>query len=182
MPSRSRVLAIVFAVLLVGVAMARHSALMFGKFVHGNLSNPDSYYNLVALLDGWANGQFPFIARDNAPHGVWMHWTLPYSWTLWQLHWPLAWLGVDDKQALLYAGGVLTLLCMLLVTWFVALSVLRCGTRRAAMVSGLVLATSLPLMGYASIATRLPITSSSWCLWQPQRPACWGCDRAGNGF
>ena len=43
---------------------------------------------------------FQFIARDNAPYGSWIHWSLPHTWTVWQLHRGLMTFGAEKEAAL----------------------------------------------------------------------------------
>src|SRR5690606_35998923 len=110
------VLAIVFMV----IALFRSTYTQFNDVAAGQFSNPDSYYKLV-LLEGYAQGHpINFNPRDNAPDGNWIHWSLPHSWTVWQLHKVFTLFGLDTQSALIWAGASLTLLSMLLLTALMA--------------------------------------------------------------
>lgn len=141
-----------FAVILIMMAvLGRNIASQAADLSSANLPNPDSYYKLVILKDYTPETGFQFIARDNAPYGSWIHWSLPHTWTIWQLHRGLMAFGVEKEAALLWAGGGLTMLSMLLLALFVALAVANVGSPQAAIVSALALASSPPLFGYGQL-------------------------------
>ncbi len=131
--------------------LGRNMASQATDLTSADLPNPDSYYRLVILKDYTPETGFQFIARDNAPQGSWIHWSLPHTWTVWQLHRGLMAVGLEKNAALLWAGGGLTMLSMLLLAFFVALAVANVGSLRAAVVSALVLASSPPLFGYGQL-------------------------------
>ncbi|WP_340675135.1 hypothetical protein [Paraperlucidibaca sp.] len=141
-----------FAVILIMMAvLGRNIASQAADLSSANLPNPDSYYKLVILKDYTPETGFQFIARDNAPYGSWIHWSLPHTWTIWQLHRGLMAFGVEKEAALLWAGGGLTMLSMLLLALFLALAVANVGSPQAAIVSALALASSPPLFGYGQL-------------------------------
>lgn len=140
------------AVLLVMIAvLGRNIVSQAEDLSNANLPNPDSYYKLVILKDYTPETGFQFIARDNAPYGSWIHWSLPHTWTIWQLHRGLMAFDMKKDSALLWAGGGLTILSMLLLAFFVALAVANAGSPLAAVVSGLAIASSPPLFGYGQL-------------------------------
>ena len=166
-----RTLALLVALLMMAVALARSAPSSFERLSQADLSNPDSYYNLVVLQDRTPEHGHRFIARDNAPYGSWVHWTEPYTWTLWQLHRPLRAAGLAEEPALRYAGGALSLLGMLALALFTALAVSSTGTRRTAMISGLALAACIPLHAYGNllqithhIFMLVPLAAAAACL------------------
>ncbi|WKU19611.1 hypothetical protein [Advenella alkanexedens] len=141
------VLAIVFMV----IALFRSTYTQFGDVAAGQFSNPDSYYKLV-LLEGYAQGHpINFNPRDNTPDGNWIHWSLPHSWMVWQLHKVFTLFGLDTPNALIWAGASLTLLSMLLLTALIAATVLSMGTYKATLATALLMASSLPLAGYGQL-------------------------------
>lgn len=146
--SNKAVLAVVFIMMAV---LCRNIVSQADDLSNANLPNPDSYYKLVILNDYAPETGFQFIARDNAPHGSWIHWSLPHTWVIWQLHRGLMVFGMNKEGSLLWAGGGLTMLSMLLVAFFVALAVVKVGSPQSALISGLVLITSLPLFGYGKL-------------------------------
>lgn len=136
-----------------------------------DLPNPDSYYKLVLLQDHSSLSDFGFVARDGAPAGSWSHWSLPHSWSVWQLHRGLTLMGADSRVALLWGGASLTVLCVVLLGMLLATSVARAGTQRAALVCTLMLASSLPLMAYGKfeqithhIFMLVPLAGAMACL------------------
>lgn len=171
----SRTKTLVTVVLIMLSVLAAYSRPLLGRLSAANLPNPDSYYNMVTVLDGWGNHQFPLEARDNAPVGNWVHWTRPYAWTLWQAHRPFALAGFDEKQALLYGGAALTLGSMILLVLFVAAAVMNIAGRQAALVSGLMLATNNALLSYGRIDQvthhifmLVPVAAGAACLLNPR--------------
>lgn len=184
-----RALALLVATLMMAVALARSAPTSFERLSQADLSNPDSYYNLVVLLDRTPEHGHRFVARDNAPYGSWVHWTEPYTWTLWQLHRPLRAAGLDEEPALRYAGGALSLLGMLAVTFFIALAVSQQGTRRTAMISGLALAACIPLHSYGNllqithhIFMLVPLAAAAACLLRGASAARPGLDLLGGAL
>ncbi|REH39026.1 hypothetical protein DFR26_1199 [Paraperlucidibaca baekdonensis] len=147
--SRNKALFAVFLIML--IVLGRNVVSQASDLSRANLPNPDSYYKLVILKDYKAETGFQYIARDNAPYGSWSHWSLPHTWVVWQLHHGLMFFGVDKNAALLWAGGGLTLLSMLLLAIFVALVVANVGSPIAAFVSAIVLVSSTPLFGYGQL-------------------------------
>jgi hypothetical protein len=149
-----------------------------GDLSKANLPNPDSYYKLVILKDYTPETGFQFIARDNAPYGSWIHWSLPHTWSIWQLHRGLMAFGIEKDVALLWAGGGLTLFSMLLLALFVALAVANVGSPLAAVVSGLVVASSPPLFGYGQLVQithhifmLVPVAAAAACFLRPSLQA-----------
>lgn len=140
------------AVLLIMMAvLGRNIVSQAEDLSSANLPNPDSFYKLVILKDYTPETGFQFIARDNAPYGSWIHWSLPHTWTIWQLHRGLMAFDVKKDSALLWAGGGLTILSMLLLALLVALAVANAGSPLAAVVSSLVIAFNPPLFGYGQL-------------------------------
>lgn len=146
--SRAVLLAVLFMLLSLSWAIRPQ----FQHLIAADLPNPDSYYNLVTVHDQDAVHGPQWVARDNAPQGVWTHWTLPYSWTLSQAGSLLELTGLSRITALRYGGGLLTALSMLLLSLATALAVASSGgTRKTTLLSGLVLASSVPLHSYGRI-------------------------------
>lgn len=147
----SRNKALLVVILIMMAVLGRNIAAQATDLMQADLPNPDSYYKLAILKDYTPETGFQFIARDNAPYGSWIHWSLPHTWTMWQLHRGLMAVGLDKDAALLWAGGGLTMLSMLLLAFFVALAVANVGSHLAAIVSVLILACSPPLFGYGQL-------------------------------
>ena len=168
---RSRNGVFVLAILFMVIALLRSTYTQFGDVAAGQFPNPDSYYKLV-LLEGYAQGHpINFNPRDNVPDGNWIHWSLPHSWTVWQLHKVFTLLGLDTPNALIWAGASLTLLSMLLLTALVAATVLSIGTYKATLATALLMASSLPLAGYGQlqqithhIFMLVPIAGAALCV------------------
>lgn len=171
--TRTRILLV--ALLAMVVVLARSSFdIGFDAVSEARLPNPDSFYKLVLLEDHDPQVGFHFVARDNAPDGNWVHWSLPHSWTVWQLHRPLAFAGLSQRQALLWAGVSVTLASVMLLAMLVALAVAQHGSKRAALVSILTVATSLPLMAYGRIDQithhifmLVPVAGAAACFFTP---------------
>lgn len=167
------------AVLLIMMAvLGRNIASQAEDLSNANLPNPDSYYKLVILKDYTPETGFQFIARDNAPYGSWTHWSLPHTWTIWQLHRGLMAFDVKKDTALLWAGGGLTMLSMLLLALLVALVVANIGSPLAAVVSSLVVASSPPLFGYGQLVQithhifmLVPVAAAAACFLRPNLQA-----------
>lgn len=175
------VAAVLVAVVLVASVGAVQLRSTLPRLVETELHNPDSYYKLALLNDRESGQPFAFVARDNAPHGSWLHWSVPHSATVWQLHRLLRAAGVDKEPALRYAGAALTLLSMLAVALGLALAVLRTGTPRTAMLSGLTLAAAVPFHAYGRVLQithhifmLVPLAGAAACLLhgadRPRRP------------
>ena len=148
---RSRNGVFVLAILFMVIALLRSTYTQFGDVAAGQFPNPDSYYKLV-LLEGYAQGNpINFNPRDNVPAGNWIHWSLPHSWTVWQLHKVFTLFGLDTQSALIWAGASLTLLSMLLLTALMAATVLSMGTYKATLATALLMASSLPLGSYGQL-------------------------------
>ena len=168
---RSRNGIFVLAILFMVIALFRSTYAQFGDVSAGQFSNPDSYYKLV-LLEGYAQGHpINFNPRDNVPDGNWIHWSLPHSWTVWQMHKVFTLLGLDTPNALIWAGASLTLLSMLLLTALVAATVLTMGTHKATLATALLMASSLPLAGYGQlqqithhIFMLVPVAGAALCI------------------
>lgn len=143
--------AIGFALLVMCIALLRSGISVHADWHSAEFPNPDSYYKLVLLQDRAPDGGFSLVQRDNAPDGNWLHWSATHSWSVWQLHRPLVMAGVDQASALIWAGSGLTLLSMLTLAALVAWTIARIGSVRAAAVTGLMLACSLPLHGYGRL-------------------------------
>lgn len=167
------------AVLLIMIAvLGRNVASQAEDLSKANLPNPDSYYKLVILKDYTPETGFQFIARDNAPYGSWTHWSLPHTWTIWQLHRGLMAFDMKKDSALLWAGGSLTIFSMLLLAFFVALAVVNIGSSLAAIVSGLAIASSPPLFGYGQLVQithhifmLVPVAAAAACFLRPNMQA-----------
>lgn len=168
---RSRNGVFVLAIVFMVIALFRSTYAQFGDVAAGQFSNPDSYYKLV-LLEGYAQDQpINFNPRDNAPDGNWIHWSLPHSWTVWQLHKVFTLFSLDTQSALIWAGASLTLLSILLLTALVAATVLSIGTYKATLATALLMASSLPLGGYGQlqqvthhIFMLVPIAGAALCV------------------
>lgn len=143
--------ALAAAVFIMLVMLTKNVIDQYDDLLNANLPNPDSYYKLVLIKDYDPDHGFQYIARDNAPEGSWIHWSIPHTWTVMQLHKGVMLLGVESEKALLLAGGGLTLLSMLLLAIFVAITVLNIGSNLAAVLSALALSTSFPLFGYGQL-------------------------------
>jgi len=166
--------ALLAVLLLMMAVLGRNVASQAEGLSNANLPNPDSYYKLVILKDYMPETGFQFIARDNAPYGSWIHWSLPHTWTIWQLHRGLMAFDVRKDSALLWAGGGLTIFSMLLLALFVALAVANAGSPLAAVVSGLVIASSPPLFGYGQLVQithhifmLVPVAAAAACFLRP---------------
>ncbi|MEQ1438715.1 hypothetical protein AAG565_05065 [Fontimonas sp. SYSU GA230001] len=172
--STSPAAAVMIAVVLVAIVQAVQVWRELPLLIDADLPNPDSYYRLVLLRDRAPSAPFNWVARDNAPDGSWVHWSLPYSVTLWASHRPLRWLGIGEDEALRYAGGALTVLSVLLVAGFVGLAATRIAPARPVMVTGLVLASSVPMFAYGRVVQithhifmLVPLAAAAACLLQP---------------
>ncbi len=142
---------VLLAMLCVVLVTLRGLPVQLERIAQVDLPNPDSYYKLVMLEDHQPDRGFNFVERDNAPHGSWVHWSLPHSWTVWQLHHAFEAAGGEQSPALVRAGAAVTLVSLLLVVIFTAFAVARVGSGQAAIVSVLVLATSVPLLSYGRL-------------------------------
>ncbi len=168
---RSRNGVFILAVVFMAIALFRPTYTQFSDVATGQFSNPDSYYKLV-LLEGYAQGEpINFNPRDNVPNGNWIHWSLPHSWTIWQLHKVFSLFGLDTQSALIWAGASLTLFSMLLLTALVAGTILSIGTYKATLATALLMASSLPLAGYGQlqqithhIFMLVPIAGAALCI------------------
>lgn len=175
--TRNRIL--LAAVLVMAVALVRTGfSIGLGAVADARLPNPDSFYKLVLLEDHDPQTGLHFVARDNAPQGNWVHWSLPHSWTVWQVHRPLVAAGLPQRPALLWAGVGVTMVSMLLLSVLVALAVALHASHRAALVSMLTLATSIPLLGYGRldqithhIFMLVPVAAAAACFLRPLPPA-----------
>lgn len=166
--------ALLFVLLLMLAVLGRNAFEQAPKLIAADLPNPDSYYKLVMVRDHDPAMGFNFVARDNAPYGVWMHWSLPHTWTVWVMHKGLMALGLEQQPALLVAGGGLTLLSMLLLALLVALAVANAGSPKAAVVAALAVASSPPLFGYGQllqithhIFMLVPVAAAAACFLRP---------------
>lgn len=172
------------SLLIVLLVLANNAGRQAERLVEADLPNPDSYYKLVLLRDaeplrGWA-----WSARDNAPHGFWMHWSEPHSQTMRAMTDALAWFSLPPERAMLWAGGALTLLSMLLVMWPILLLLYRQGARLPSVLVAIAFATSMPLFGYGQL---LQITHHifmlvplAWALLSLHgKPSLWRDARAG---
>ncbi len=161
----------ILAILFMLIALSRSLYSQFDDVAAGKFSNPDSYYKLV-LLEGYAQGDpINFNPRDNSPNGNWIHWSLPHSQTMWQLHKAYKLFGLDTRPALIWAGTSITLLSMLLLTALVAATILSIGTYKATLATALLMASSLPLAGYGQlqqithhIFMLVPIAGAALCV------------------
>lgn len=116
-----------------------------------DMPNPDSYQKLLMVRDHDPAMGFNFMARDNAPYGFWMHWSLPHTGLLWLASNGLMQLGMAQNQALLLAGGGLTLLSMMLLILLVLRVSLNIASPRAAIIGVMAIASSPPLHGYGQL-------------------------------
>lgn len=131
--------------------------------------NPDSYTRLVLVRDWPTTTDYQYMPRDGAPDGSYLHWSMAHTWVMQHLAWGLQWLGVPSTQALLWAGGGLTLGSLLLLTIFCAMAIIQLGGRLAALATALALVTSQGLMSYAQL---LQITHHIFML-MPVAVAVW---------
>jgi len=143
--------ALAAAIFITLVMLTNNVFNQYDDLISANLPNPDSYYKLVLIKDYDPAHGIQFVARDNAPEGSWIHWSMPHTWTIMQLHKGLMLLGVDSDKALLLAGGGLTILSMLLLATLVSITILNIGSNLAAVLAVLALATSFPLFGYGQL-------------------------------
>lgn len=143
--------AILLSVTLMLAALLFTAARQVPDLMAAKFSNPDSYYKLVLLRDYTPQAGLEYMARDNAPHGSYLHWSVVHSWSMLEISRGLQFLGLGKETALLWAGGSLTLLSMLLLTVFVVRTVANQGGRLAALVTALVLVTSRPLFAYGQL-------------------------------
>lgn len=165
----SRVIAL--AILMMSIVLMQGIVSSIDAVLAADLPNPDSYFKLVLLQDHTAPSNLGFASRDNAPMGAWVHWSLPHSWTIWQLHHVLTRLGLDQRAALLWTGALLTVLCMLLLNVLLTLTVIKAGTRRGALVAALMLTSSMPLLAYGRfdqithhVFMLVPLAAAAACL------------------
>jgi hypothetical protein len=173
--TRSRVLCV--AVLVMLAALVPGGGRGINNVSEARFANPDSYYKLVLLEDHEPQKGLHFVARDNAPFGNWVHWSLPHSWTVWQLHHALTFAGLSQREALRWAGASVTTLSMLLLAMLVALAVASSASHRAALVSTMTLATSIPLLSYGRIDQvthhifmLVPVAAAAACFFRDQKP------------
>ncbi|MGE8318244.1 MAG: hypothetical protein ACN6O3_05810 [Comamonas sp.] len=143
--------ALLLALLIMLLAVAKQCADQIPLLATANLTNPDSYYKLVLLREYTPQTGFQYMARDNAPDGSYLHWSAVHSWTVLMLARGLMACGLGQDTALLWAGGGLTVICVLLLAALVARAIIGQGGRLAAVVSALVLATSAPLWAYGQL-------------------------------
>lgn len=176
--TRNKALLVVLLIMI--AVLGRNIASQAADLSNANLPNPDSYYKLVILKDYTPETGFQFIARDNAPYGSWIHWSLPHTWSVWQLHRGLMAFGVEKDMALLWAGGGLTMLSTLLLALFVALAVASRGNPLAVVISGLAVASSPLLFGYGQLVQithhifmLVPVAAAAACFLRPNMQA--GC-------
>ncbi|MGQ0502699.1 MAG: hypothetical protein ACT4P0_08875 [Panacagrimonas sp.] len=167
----SRRLCLAVATLMMAVAVLRSGVMQYADVAAAKFPNPDSYYKLVLLGDRVDGEGFSLVARDNAPSGNQVHWSLPHSWTVWQLHRLLAALGLDEAAALIWAGALLTCLSMLALALLVALAVSNVSPLRSAAITGLLLATNSSVLGYGQliqithhIFMLVPLAAAAACL------------------
>lgn len=158
-----------------------------------HFSNPDSYYKLVLLRDYTPQGGLQYMARDNAPLGSYVHWSAVHSWVMQQMARGFGFLGLAAEPALVWAGGSLTLLSVLLLALCVVWTVVNQGGRLAALIAALVLATSRPLFAYGQllqithhIFMLVPLAGAACCLLRERldlRPMAHGTlDLLGGGL
>jgi len=185
--TRHKALWLVFLLML--AVLGKNALEQYPRLMAADLPNPDSYYKLVMVRDHVPETGFNFVARDNAPHGVWMHWSLPHTWSVWALHQGLMALGMEQQPALLVAGGGLTVLCMLALVLLLALSTANAGSPKAAIVTALVVASSPPLFAYGQllqvthhIFMLVPVAAAAACFLRPDLRAGWLADFVGGAL
>lgn len=115
------------------------------------LPNPDSFYKLVLLRDADSERGWAWSARDNAPQGFWMHWSEPHSQVMKAIAHTLEAVSVAPEQALLWAGGLLTLLSMALIAWPILWLLSRQAGTLPTLIVAIAFATNIPLYGYGQL-------------------------------
>ncbi len=170
-----RVLLLALLMMLFALAfteIGKIPTLMQAKF-----NNPDSFYKLVLVREYSPATGFQYIARDNAPAGMYQHWSSAHTWTLQQLSQVLRQFGVPLDPALLWAGAAITLFSMLALAVAVAKLVGDQGSVIAAIVAVIVLITSGPLRGYGQliqithhIFMLVPLATAAIVLLPSERP------------
>lgn len=171
---RSRAAAVAVATLMMLLVQAAILSGSDAELFDDQWPNPDSYYKLVTLMERTPQHGFRHVARDNAPHGNWIHWSMPHACSVGWLRDGLRYIGIPERPALRYAGSGLTLISLLLLGLFVALAVSQFGSRNAVMLSGLLTATSIPLLSYGRfdqithhIFMLVPLAAAAACLLRP---------------
>ena len=150
-----------------------------------HLPNPDSFMRLVLLRDHVPGGDFQFMARDNAPQGAWLHWSMVHSWVMWWLARGLAASGLAFESALVWAGTGLTMISLLALTGLLAGVMVIRGGRLAAIAVTVALLSSLPLQAYGAplqlthhVFMLVPLAAAFLCF-QSTR---WWADLAGGAL
>ena len=74
--------ALAAAIFIMLVMLTNNVFNQYDDLISANLPNPDSYYKLVLIKDYDPAHGIQFVARDNAPEGSWIHWSMPHTWTI----------------------------------------------------------------------------------------------------
>lgn len=179
--------ALLFSLLIMLLIVGRNVISQGQDLVAANLSNPDSYQKLVMVRDHAPETGFNFVARDNAPHGFWMHWSLPHTWLTWTFHKGLIMLGLEQQTALLVAGAGLTMLSMLLLIALVTMTLANIGSPKAALLGAMAIASNPPLHGYGQllqithhIFMLVPVAAAAACFLRQTRQAMPMADLTGG--
>lgn len=164
-----KIIFLVLSIIAIVLAFNIHSqapALLSAEF-----KNPDSYEKLVLVRDWQPVAGYQYMARDGAPHGSYLHWSMLHTWTMQHLAWGLEWLDIQKTHALLWAGGGLTLASLLFLVLLSSMAVLQLGGRLAAIATTLALLTSHGLLAYGQllqithhIFMLLPLAAAAWLI------------------
>ncbi|MFA7439279.1 hypothetical protein [Castellaniella sp.] len=172
--STRKVLILAFVILVVALgfqAMRELPALWAMDF-----SNPDSYTRLVLLRDWQAGMGYQYMARDAAPGGSYLHWSMVYSWVLQQVAGGLQWAGLPQESALVAAGASLTWISYALLGLFAVLAILAVGGRLGAIATVLVVVSSQALQAYGKLTQithhlfmLVPLAVAAWLIFRHLR-------------
>lgn len=161
--------------LIIILVLGRNLLTQIPELMAAKLPNPDSYQKLVMIRDHDPEIGFNFVARDNAPHGFWMHWSSPHTWLTWTFHKGLTTLGLEQETALLVAGAGLTMFSMLLLITFVTLTLTNIGSPKAALLGAMAVASSPPIHSYGQllqithhIFMLVPVAAAAACFLRPR--------------
>ncbi|HUI16315.1 MAG TPA: hypothetical protein VL244_01525 [Alphaproteobacteria bacterium] len=144
---------------LPGLALAALLLASFLFLVHpavlrGDLLDPDSYMHVVRLRSILADGSWHggFLARDNAPYGMVLHWTKAYDLVFLALAAPLAAVAGWPAALALVAPvlGPLSLLALVVTAVWAVRPVTDAGERRFL---GMVLAVTPLAVNYGLVGT-----------------------------
>ncbi len=160
---------IIVALLALFALLAFRLSANFDNLSQARLFNPDSYTKLVLIRDWQAAQGYQYMARDAAPYGSYLHWSMVHTWSVQQLAWALQGLGLAQANALLAAGAAITLVSVFMLCLFCLLTVLHLGGRLAALAT---LVYLLGANGLAAYGSPLQITHHIFML-TPLALALW---------